>query len=256
VSELDKARRHRRDQQLLRAYAAEPGPRRLADLVDRYQPLALSLAGRYRGRYESFEDLSQVANLGLIKAIRGFDPERQNSFTAYAVPTILGEIRRHFRDQVWNLRLPRGLQEQTMKIEAALDGLSERLGRSPTVNELAAETDLTLEEVNETLVARDARWTTSFDAPVSDGDEGTTADLTGRIDPGFDRVEADEACGRAVLDPDEREAIEMRFGAGMTQAEVGKRLGCSQMQVSRISRRGLAKLLAAVQGDPEARLVA
>jgi RNA polymerase sigma-B factor len=252
VSELETARRHRRDQQLLRAYAADPGPQRLADLVDRYQPLALSLAGRYRGRIESFDDLSQVANLGLVKAIKGFDPDRQLPFTAYAVPTILGEIRRHFRDQVWNLRLPRSLQEKTLKVEAALDGLSERLGRSPTVNELAAEAGLAPEEVNETLVARDARWTTSFDAPISEEDEGAVADYTGCIDPGFDQVEANEACARTALDQDERAAIEMRFGAGMTQAEIGKRLGCSQMQVSRISRRGLAKLLAAVQGDPKA----
>jgi RNA polymerase sigma-B factor len=225
-------------------------------LVDRYQPLARSLAGRYRGRYESFEDLFQVANVGLVKAIRGYDPARQNSFVAYAVPTILGEIKRHFRDHVWNLRLPRGLQETTLKVEAALDALVERLARTPSVRELAAETGLSLAEVNETLVARDVRWTTSFEAPLTDEDESTTADRVGRIDPGFDRVEANEAYASTRLDEGERATIELRFAAGMTQAEIGKRLGCSQMQVSRMSRRGLTKLLASVQGEPETSLAA
>ena len=108
-------------------------------------------------------DLSQVADLGLVKAIRGFDPARQNGFAAYAVPTILGELRRHFRDRVWNLRLPRGLQESSMTVERAIEHLIGQLGRSPTVRELADETGYSIEDVNETLIARDARRTESME---------------------------------------------------------------------------------------------
>lgn len=260
MSGTDDALRTRRDERRLAAYALDPTPDRLAELVERFQPLARSLAARYRGRSEPFEDLLQVANVGLLKAIQGYDPERQgpsghpSSFSAYAVPTILGELRRHFRDRVGNLRLPRGLQESAAKLEAALEQLTERLGHSPTIAELASETGLSAEEVAETLVARDARWTASFEAPNNELDSESPADYLGRVDLGFDRVEARVTCQQTTLDPLEKASLEMRFIAGMTQAEIGERLGCSQMQVSRISRRGLAKLLAAVQGDANARL--
>jgi RNA polymerase sigma-B factor len=244
---MDAAQR-RHDEALLAAYAQDPDPRRLDELVERFQPLVRSLAGRYRGRQEPFEDLLQVANLGLLKALRGYDPERGTSFSTYAVPTILGELRRHFRDRVWNLRLPRPLQESTLAVEAALERLSEELGRTPTKAELAVATELSVDRIDETLVARDARWTAALDAPI--GEEGERlADQLGRVDFGFDRIEAEQACRRAVLEPREKVAIELRFIDGMTQAEVGRRLGCSQMQVSRLSRRGLYKLLAAVRGE-------
>jgi RNA polymerase sigma-B factor len=210
------------DARLLAAYAVERRPSQLKELVERYRPLSQSLANRYRGGREPFDDLAQVADLGLVKAIQGFQPEREIPFSAYAVPTILGELRRHFRDRVWNLRLPRPLQESTMVVDAATERLTERLGRSPRVSELAEETDLSIEVIDETLVARDVRWTASMEAPVrSEGESADAlADLVGRL----------------------------RFGAGLTQAEVGTRMGVSQMQVSRLSRSGLRKLLAAVQG--------
>jgi RNA polymerase sigma-B factor len=262
VSGTDNSLRTRSDERRLAAYALDPTPDRLRELVERFQPLARSLAARYRGRSEPFEDLLQVANVGLLKAIQGYDPERQkpsgrpSSFSAYAVPTILGELRRHFRDRVGNLRLPRGLQESAAKLEAALEQLTERLRRSPTLAELASETGLSAEDVAETLVARDARWTTSFEAPSNELDSESPADHLGRVDLGFDRVEAKVTCQQTTLDPLEKASLEMRFIAGMTQAEIGERLGCSQMQVSRISRRGLAKLLAAVQGDANSQLAA
>lgn len=241
-----------RDVRLLITYAEDPSDSRLEQLVERYQPLARSLAHRYRASREPFEDLIQVADLGLVKAIKGYDPDRNSSFTAYAVPTILGELRRHFRDRVWNLRLPRGLQESSMKVEGAIERLTGRLGRSPTATELAEETELSIEQINETLVARDVRWTSSMEMPgrTDDGEAGIApADLLGSIDPGYDRVEADFASTTAVLDERERTMIELRFEDGLTQAEIGSRLGVSQMQVSRLSRRGLNKLLTAVRGD-------
>jgi RNA polymerase sigma-B factor len=241
-----------RDARLLIAYAEDPSRSRLEQLVERYQPLARSLAQRYRASREPFEDLVQVADLGLVKAIKGFDPDRNTSFTAYAVPTILGELRRHFRDRVWNLRLPRGLQESSMKVEGSIDRLTGRLGRSPTVAELAEETELSIERINETLVARDVRWTSSMEAPgrTDDGESGIApADSIGGIDPGYDRVEANVALTSAALDERERTMVELRFEDGLTQAEIGSRLGVSQMQVSRVSRRGLNKLLTAVRGD-------
>ncbi len=238
------------DADLLAAYAAERKPSQLAALVDRYRPLSHSLAARYRDRREPFEDLVQVADLGLVKAIQGFDPTRNTSFAAYAVPTILGELRRHFRDRVWNLRLPRALQEAVATVEESIHRLTETLGRPPTDSELAEETSLSIDEVHEALVAREARWTVSMDAHSAGENDNlsSVADLVGKPDPGFDRVEANLACSTAGLARHEHAAIRLRFGAGLTQSEVGSRMGVSQMQVSRVSRRGLNKLLGAVQG--------
>ena len=159
----------RADARLLAEYASRPSARLLEQLVERYLPLSRSLARRYRGGDEPFEDLIQVADLGLVKAIQGFDPDRGVPFTAYAVPTILGELRRHFRDRVWNLRLPRGLQESAAKAEAAVDRMTEELSRSPTVAEIAERTGLDADQVHEALAAREARYTVSLDAPAGAG---------------------------------------------------------------------------------------
>lgn len=251
-------RNTRSDADLLAAYARRPSPELLERLVERFLPLARSLASRYKGGAEPFEDLEQVANMGLVKAIKGFDPERRNSFTSYAVPTILGELRRHFRDRVWNLRLPRALQESTMSVERAMERLPETIGRQPTVRELAEEAGLDEDVVLESLVAREARWTSSVDAPVrSDEEAGVTRlDQLGSRDAGFDRVEADAAAATADLDQRERTILELLYDKGLTQAETGARLGCSQMQVSRLSRRALTKLLGAVQGSDRAPIAA
>ena len=139
-----------------------------------------------------------------------------------------------------------------MKVEGSIDRLTGRLGRSPTVAELAEETELSIERINETLVARDVRWTSSMEMPgrADDGEAGIApADSLGSIDPGYDRVEANVALTSAALDERERTMVELRFEDGLTQAEIGSRLGVSQMQVSRVSRRGLNKLLTAVRGD-------
>jgi RNA polymerase sigma-B factor len=215
-----------------------------------FAPLARSLAGRYKRSNESFDDLVQVANLALLKAIDGFDPGRGRPFTAYAVPTILGELRRHFRDNVWTLRLPRSLQELTMEVEKAATALTEDLGRAPTVAEIAEQLEISEEDVLEALTADAARRTTSLDAPRSteDGEGGTVIDTVSNLESGYDRVEAKMACETAGLDEREREVLRLRFGEQVTQSEIGKRFGVSQMQISRIQRRALRKLLDAVQG--------
>jgi RNA polymerase sigma-B factor len=239
----------RRDERRLLEYIENPSPRLLTELVERYQPLARSLAMRYRGVSEPMEDLMQVAELGLVAAIKGFDPSRGKPFTAYAVPTILGEIKHHFRDRVWNLRLPRSLQEATATVDRATERLTGELGRAPSPVEIAERTELSERAVREALSAAEVRYTVSYDAPAGGADDETTAgDRIGGIDPGYDRVEAELASRSANLDEREARVLRMRFNEGMTQREIGKHLGVSQMQVSRISRGGLKKLIGAVQG--------
>jgi len=239
------------DAELLLRYSAARTPQLLDALVQRFMPLARSLATRYRGGGEPLDDLVQVANLGLVKAIEGFDPARGRPFNAYAVPTILGELRRHFRDRVWNLHLPRSLQEATMQVDDAAKVLTESLGRSPTVGEIASHLGVESEEVLEAMGAAEARRTLSLDAPRSheDGDSVPAVDMVATEELGYDRVEAELASTTAELDDRERAILSMRFGRGMTQSEIGGHLGVSQMQVSRLMRRGLRKLLASVQGD-------
>lgn len=240
----------RRDERRLAEYLSSPSPRLLSELVERYRPLARSLALRYRGVSEPMEDLMQVAELGLVAAIKGFDPERGKPFTAYAVPTILGEIRHHFRDRVWNMRLPRSLQESTATVDRAVDRLTGELGRDPSVAEISKRTELGEGDVREAMTAAEARYTVSYDAPASAGEEESSAAARmGGRDPGYDRVEAEMASETADLDDREITVLRMRFNRGLTQREIGARLGVSQMQVSRISRGGLKKLIAAVQGE-------
>ena len=235
---------------LFQAFAATRSPELREELVRRFIPLAKALALRYRRRTESLDDLVQVASLGLVKSINGFDPSRGLPFQAYAVPTILGELRRHFRDHVWNLRLPRGLQELTMQIDRAADALAEELGRHPTPTEIAVRLDVTVEDVLDGIEAGHARSTQSLDAP-STQDEGSTSvvETLGGTEAGYDRVEAEEAAARAELDEREWQVLRMRFVDQMTQREIGHELGVSQMAISRISRRALGKLLTAVRGE-------
>jgi RNA polymerase sigma-B factor len=235
--------------ELLRRYADTRSPELRDELVNRFMPLARSLAMRYRRRSESLEDLVQVASLGLMKAIDGYDPGRGKPFTAYAVPTVLGELRRHFRDHVWNVRLPRGLQELTMNVDEATNGLTEELGRVPTAAEIGERLEISTEDVLEALEASHARRTMSLDAPrIAEEEALPTVETIGRADGGYERVEADLAAERAALDDREWEVLRLRFVDELTQREIGRRLGVSQMQVSRISRAALWKLLSAVRG--------
>lgn len=240
------------ERRLLEEFTRTRAPAALDALVERYRPLARSLALRYRGGSEPLEDLVQVAELGLVKAIGRFDPSLGKPFTAYAVPTILGELKRHFRDRVWNVRLPRGLQETSARVLSARDRLTERTGRTPTAREIADELEIEVDEALEALAAAEARYTASLDAPRgADPEAPALIDRLGRSEAGYERVETNLAAHAAVLDTREHRVLRLRFEDGLTQDEIGERIGVSQMQVSRISRRGLRKLLDAVQGAAE-----
>ena len=239
------------EEMLLRRYATTRDPQLKEELVHRFLPLARSLALRYRATPEPLEDLIQVASLGLVKALDGFDPERGESFNAYAAPTILGELRRHFRDRVWELRLPRRLQDRAMAVREAAAALSEELGRTPAVSRIAERLELSEEEVLETLQADSARRTLSLDGPGGRKDEEPEPmiEAIGGQEAGYERVEVQLAAEGTPLTERERTVLRLRFEDDLTQREIGRRLGVSQMQVSRIMRTALCKILEAVQGD-------
>jgi len=239
---------------LLKRYATEPTPALEEELVNRFMPLARSLAKRYQGRVEGNEDLLQVASLALVKALRGYDPARGRRFAAYAAPTILGELKRHFRDHTWRLHMPRSVQETTMRVERAVSSLSDDLGRSPTAAEVAEWADVSEEDVLEAFQARESQRSVSLDLPVS-RDEADSTPMIETIsgnELGFQAVEAQMSIERcADLEPREREVLRLRFVEDLNQYEICERLEISQMQVSRLMRRALAKLLEAVQGDED-----
>lgn len=248
----DPAARAQSEEMLLRRYAQQPTPALEEELVIRFTPLARSLAMRYRGGAERNEDLIQVASLALVKALRGYDPERGKRFVAYAAPTILGELRRHFRDHSWRLHMPRSLQERSLAVERATAELSDELGVTPTVSQIAEHLELGEEDVLDVLQARESQRAMSLDMPVrrDESESVPTIETIGSDESGFDAVEAQlavESC--SGLDERERAVLEMRFREELNQYEIGERLGISQMQVSRVMRRGLAKLLEAVQGE-------
>jgi len=237
---------------LLSEYARSPRPDLEEELFIRFQPLARSLAMRYRGGAERNEDLVQVANLALVKALRRYDPERGRRFAAFAAPTILGELRRHFRDHSRRLHIPRSLQERTLEVERTSTALGEELGRAPTAKEVADRSKISEEDVLDVYQAREAQRSMSLDAPVSreDADSVPMIETVGSDEDGYGAVEAQMAVdSSARLDEREREVIRLRFAEGLNQYEIGETLGVSQMQVSRVMRRGLAKMLEAVQGD-------
>lgn len=237
---------------LLSEYARSPRPDLEEELCVRFMPLARSLAMRYRGGAERNEDLVQVANLALVKALRGYDPERGKRFAAYAAPTILGELRRHFRDHSWRLHMPRSLQERTLEVERTSTQLGEELGRAPTAKEVAERSGLSVEQILDVYQAREAQRSMSLDMPVhrDEADSVPMIETIGGHEDGFEAIEAQMAIeSSARLDDREREVIHLRFAEGLNQYEIGEALGISQMQVSRVMRRGLAKMLEAVQGD-------
>jgi RNA polymerase sigma-B factor len=239
------------DEELLRRYHRLREPAVREELVRRYLPFARSMALRYRGGSEPTEDLIQVASLGLVNAIDRFDPERGIPFVAFAAPTVLGELRRHFRDRVWNLRLPRGLQERVTKVEEAIAKLTGRLERAPTVREIATYLELPEDEVLEAFAAGDARRTMSLDQPVgsAESEELTIGERIGAEEVGFEGVEhrATIARGLPALSERERLVLRLRFVEDMTQSQIAERIGHSQMHVSRILRAALERLREAVE---------
>jgi RNA polymerase sigma-B factor len=215
------------------------------ELFARFEPLARKLARRYAGR-EPFEDLLQVASLALLKAIDRFDPDRGTVFSSLAVPTILGELKRYFRDVGWFVHVPRGAQELALTVQEAERQLSATSGRSPTAQELAEYLELPVEQVLEGLCASQAHHAASLDVPTDDGreDGATLADTFGAEDDRFERVEdaltiASSLRGVSKL---ERRVLSMYFLEELTQAQIGRRIDVSQMQVSRILRRATDRL--------------
>jgi len=248
------AERTREDRELFNRYHADGDVRAREQLVERFLPLARQLARRYQRAGEPLDDLLQVASLGLIKAIDRFDPQREIAFSSYAVPTILGEIKRHFRDRTWSVRVPRDLQELTLKVDRAVGQLSEQLHRQPSVAEIGAAVGADEEQVLEALQAGGAYRAISIDAPrggAGDDDASTLADSFGVDEDGFDRAEdrATLANLLTTVTPREREVLRMRFEEDMTQAEIGAVIGVSQMQVSRVIRQALGRLRAAADLD-------
>lgn len=228
-------------------------------LAERYLPLARRLARRYQRSEEPLEDLVQVASLGLLKAIDRFDTSRDVAFSSFAVPTILGELKRHFRDRTWSVRVPRDLQELALRVDRVVAELSLDKHRAPTVAELAETLDASEEQILEALRAGGAYHAGSLDAPRpgqvdADVPGESLADALGEEEDGFERAEE-----RATLAPllahvssRERLVLTLRFGEDLTQAEIGERIGVSQMQVSRLIRQALIRLRAGLAERPPA----
>lgn len=224
------------------------------ELVTLYLPLVVYLARRYRDRGETFEDLVQVGTVGLIKAVDRFDAERGFTLSTYATPTILGEIKRHFRDRTWSVRVPRRLQELRSSLATAAEELSQRSGRAPSAGELAAHLGLSVDEVVEGLEGARAYRATSLDAPVSGGREGdgaTVGELLGDVESAFEAVENREALKPllAALPSRERRILVLRFFHDMTQSQIADEVGVSQMHVSRLLGKSLASLREGLERD-------
>ena len=216
-----------------------------ATLVELHLPLVEYLARRFRNRGEWLDDLTQVATIGLIKSIDRFDLERGVEFSTYATPTIVGEIKRHFRDKGWAVRVPRRLQELKLSLTKAIGELAQREGRAPTVSELAAHLQMSEEEVLEGLESANAYSTVSLDAPDSgDEDAPAVADSLGMIDEALEGVEYRESLKPLLerLPPREKKILLLRFFGNMTQSQIAAELGISQMHVSRLLARTLAQL--------------
>lgn len=222
-------------------------------LVMSHLNLVRFIANKFKNRGEPIDDLVQVGYLGLLKAIDRFDPSRGLEFTTFATPTIMGEIKRHFRDKGWSVRVPRRLQELSAKVNQATDTLTSQLQRSPTIAEIADYLDATVDEVLEAMESSSAYSSVSLEAPSGADDDDTPSVIdryaTEDSDLAFtdDRIIIEEAL--ASFSPRERDVIEMRFLKGMTQIEIAEKLGISQVQVSRLLRRTLKKIQDKI--DPE-----
>jgi RNA polymerase sigma-B factor len=219
-------------------------------MIERYMPLADKIAQRYGHTSELLEDLVQVARLGLIKAVDRWDPDRGLAFSTFAVPTITGELRRHFRDRTWTVRPPRDLQELYLDVRRVRDILVHDLGREPTAADVAAELGRTVEEILEAMQAGDAHSPSSLDSPVRNDDETAGQTLLERLPDARDDLDRSEMAAAlrqlgAVLDDRAWEVVRLRFHEDLLQREIAERVGCSQMHVSRILQDSLIRLRAA-----------
>jgi RNA polymerase sigma-B factor len=242
--------------ELFRRYRGQSDQAAREELVSLHLPLARSLARRYARSSEPYEDLVQVASLALLKAIERFDPERGVDFRAFAIPTILGELKRYFRDAAWSVHVPRSVQERALLVEGATERLTNDRGRPPTVGEIATHVGLSSEDVLDGLKAAQAYDTLSLDespgAPTLEGDEPTLGDTLGAEDERYELIESDLAVTDALrtLPERERRILFLRFVKEMTQTEIATRMGVSQMQISRLLQRSLAQLAELADASP------
>ncbi|SCK12831.1 RNA polymerase sigma-B factor [Streptomyces sp. WMMB 322] len=243
-----------------RIVALPEGPEKVRlkqQVVEAWMPMAERLAQRFRNRGESLEDLQQVASLGLVKAVDRYDPDRGCAFESFAIPTIVGELKRHFRDHTWGLHVPRRVQELRNRVRTSRRELSLEAGdRSPTVAQIAEHARMSEEDVLVGLEALESYSALSLDAELPGSDDGyTLADTLGRAEPGFDRVVFREAVKPRLkrLPERERRILYMRFFCDMTQTKIADQLGVSQMHVSRLLSRTCRRLREEVDADLEPR---
>jgi RNA polymerase sigma-B factor len=234
--------------ELLARCCDDADPEAREELFKRFLPLARKLAARYSNPHEPIEDLVQVASLGLLGAIDRFDPDRGVRFPAFAIPTILGELKRYFRNTGWSAHVPRGAQEMALRVDRAIRQIEARSGHRPSVGELAQFLELPYEDVLVGLDAGTAHYSVSLDAPVTMGDDedqaDTLGDSIGDVDDSYGLVEASMSLSAALgrLPHLERRALTLRLEQDLKQTEIARALGCSQMQVSRLLRRAAARL--------------
>jgi RNA polymerase sigma-B factor len=241
--------------ELLRRYREDEDPATLEEIVRRFEPLARSVARRYHARGEPLEDLTQVAMVGLLKAISRFDPDRGFAFTSFATPTMLGELKRYFRDSGWAVHVPRGVKERALELASVTDRLSSKLGRSPSLEELAEALGATEEQTLDAIEAYHARHAAPLEAGSDDDEAGVPA-LAAVLGAEDVRLEQAEyltmiAKGVETLSESDRLILYLRFGRDLTQSEIAARIGTSQMQVSRLLRAAIEKIRR-VSGDMDA----
>lgn len=232
---------------LLRRWHEEADSAAREALVDRFMPLARRLASRYRSPHEPIDDLVQVAAVGLLGAIDRFDPDREIPFPSFAIPTILGELKRYFRDTGWSVHVPRRAQEMALQVARAAEQITSRSGRQPHLQELAEYLELSPEEIVTALDAGNAHYATSLDAPLAGADldePQTLIETISHTDGGYGLVETTASLSVAMtrLPYLERTVLQMRLDADLRQRDIAAKLGCSQMQVSRLLRRATARL--------------
>ena len=232
------------DRELLRRYHERGDTSAREQLIERHLPLVRSRARRYAGRGEALEDIEQVGAIGRIKAIDRFELEREVSLATYATPNVVGEIKRHFRDKGWAIRVPRALQELNASMSTAIERLTVKLARSPSIAEIAAELKTTPEQVLEAMEVGSAYSTVSLSVGSSGEDQLDPLETIGEEDHGFERSEHRAALGPALgrLPPREREIVRMRFQEGLPQTQIAQRVGLSQMHVSRLIRKSLTQM--------------
>jgi RNA polymerase sigma-B factor len=242
------------DRELLRRYHESGDMAAREQLIERYMSLVRSLARRYASRGEQLDDLVQIGAIGLIKAIDRFDIDRGVELTTYATPNIIGEIKRHFRDHGWAVRVPRGLQELSIQLMRVIERLTTELGRSPTISELAEATGVSEEEVLEALETSRAYSPLSLSVgSSSDEDELDPLESIGTVEHEYE-ISEDRAVlepGLRVLDERERVILHLRFYEGLTQSQIAQKVGISQMHVSRLIRRALEKVRAEIAPEVE-----